>query len=249
MAATDKIFAAIYEKFNAPIYKKLDCGKFCAPLNGGEPVCCTTRNAVPVVDKQEWKLLKSRTDLWHGFKPFDAQTRAIVDELPKSCAAIECKGAAFCERENRSLACRAFPFYPYFMKDGTLFGLSYYWAFEDRCWVLSNLAQVELDFVRELVAAYEVLFAKDEDEEQAFMDNSAAQRQVFSRWERDLPILGREGGFFKVEPKTNGRIIKCDPNTFARIEPYDSQKNYLQAVKREGGNVKTAPTLPFLNKS
>lgn len=246
MAAKSKTFEEMYSKFNAPIYKKLDCGKFCAPLNKGEPVCCTTHNAVPVVAKEEWALLKSRTDLWHAFKPFDAQTRAIVDELPKSCSAIECKGAAFCERDNRSLACRSFPFYPYFTKDKTLFGISYYWAFEDRCWVLSNLVNVELDFVRELVDAYELLFAEDEDEEQAFIDNSADHRRVFSRWERDIPIIGREGGFFKVEPHSEGRIIKADPKEFMKHEPYNSQKNYIKAIAEEGGNPRNAPALPFL---
>ncbi len=246
MASTPKTFEKLYAGFNTPIYKKFDCGKFCAPLNKGEPVCCTTGNAVPVVDKAEWRLLKSRSDLWHAFNPFDAQTRTIVADLPKSCMAIECKGAAFCERDNRSLACRAFPFYPYFQKDGTLFGLSTYWAFEDRCWVMSNLALVELDFVRELVQAYEMLFAVDEDEEQAFMDNSVDHRRVFSRWGRDLPVIGREGGFFKIEPHSGGRIMPADAKTFKKHAPYNSQKSYLQAIKNEGGVVKNAPTLPFV---
>lgn len=245
MVASNKVFAEIYAKFNAPIASKLDCGKFCAPLNKGEPVCCTTNNAVPVISKQEWKLLKSRTNLWHSFKPFDAQTRAIVEELPKSCAAIECKGAAFCERDNRSLACRSFPFYPYFTREGTLFGLSYYWAFEDRCWVISNLAKVEKAFIEELLKAYELLFENDEDEEQAFIDNSADHRRVFSRWERDIPIIGRCGGSFKVEPKSNGRIIKAEFNGFEIPSPYNSQKDYIKAISEEGGNIKTAPQLPL----
>ena len=243
MSARAKDFKHIYDHFTAPIAARLDCGKFCAPLNGGTPVCCTTQHAVPVVAKEEWRLLKSRTDLWHRFKPFDAGTRAIVKDLPRNCAAIECKGASFCERENRSLACRAFPFFPYFTKDKTLFGLSYYWAFEDRCWVISNLARVELAFVRQLIAAYEFLFARDEDEEQAFIDNSADMRRVFSRWERDIPIIGRDGAFYKVAPKSGGRIIKAQARAFKPHPPYHSQKAYERAIKAEGGDPKKAPTL------
>ena len=244
MAANSKIFAEIYSKFNAPIYKKFDCGKFCAPLNGGQPVCCTTHNAVPVVAKEEWKLLKSRTDLWHAFTPFDGDTRKIVKELPNSCAAIECKGAQFCERHNRSLACRAFPFYPYFTRDGSLFGISYYWAFEDRCWVIANMTAIDLDFVRELIAAYELLFEHDEDEEQAFIDNSADHRRVFSRWERPIPVIARDGKLFKVEPKSNGRLIKANIKDFQiKDSPFASQKKYVRAIKEENGDYKNAPKL------
>ena len=68
MTATKKDFKTIYDKFSAPIAKKLDCGRICAPLNDGIPVCCSTENAIPIVEDEEWKLLKSRTDLWKPFK-------------------------------------------------------------------------------------------------------------------------------------------------------------------------------------
>ena len=98
--------------FASPI-AALDCGRFCAPLNDGEPVCCTTENAVPVMDRGEWRLLSGRTDLWSRFRPKDAAGREIVAESGTLCVAAACKGAAFCERDNRSLSCRAFPFAPY----------------------------------------------------------------------------------------------------------------------------------------
>ena len=71
-------FATLYEGFNAPV-SRFDCGRKCAPLNGGEPVCCSTQNAVPVVHKVEFDLLKTRTDLWSKFKPYDYATRQIVE--------------------------------------------------------------------------------------------------------------------------------------------------------------------------
>ena len=128
-------FAVVYDKFKAAV-SRYDCGRFCSPLNKGEPVCCSTQHAVPVVDKAEFRFLKTRTDLWHVFKPYDAATRKIVDELHHTCAAIECKGARSCERDNRSVACRAFPFYPYLTREGDLAGLGTYWTYEDRCWLI-----------------------------------------------------------------------------------------------------------------
>src|SRR5262249_27874804 len=177
---TSADFASLYDGFTAPV-SRFDCGRKCAPLNGGEPICCSTQHAVPLVLKAEFALLKSRTDLWHKFKPYDAATRQIVRELHDSCAAIECKGVAFCERENRSLACRAFPFYPYITREGEFVGLAYYWSFEDSCWVISNLAIVDKAFIDEFVEVHEYLMKVDTDEKENFTDFSATMRRVFSR--------------------------------------------------------------------
>src|SRR5262249_43082917 len=104
MAARPEDFARIYERFQAPI-ARFDCGRKCAPSTGGEPACCPPRNAAPLVQKAESRLLRARSDLWQRFKPFDAASRKLVAGLHHSCTAIECKGVSFCERENRSMAC------------------------------------------------------------------------------------------------------------------------------------------------
>src|SRR5436305_9583354 len=70
-------FASLYDSFQAPV-SRYDCGRKCAPLNGGEPVCCSTQNAVPVVHKVEFEMLKTRSDLWKKFKPYDYATKQIV---------------------------------------------------------------------------------------------------------------------------------------------------------------------------
>jgi len=241
MAAKPQDFAKIYRRLEASIARRHDCGRYCAPLNGGEPVCCTTAHAIPIVQKSEWKLLKKRTDLWRPFKPFDKTSRTIVDELHPSCKAIECKGAAFCERDNRSLACRAFPFFPYFTKARALVGLGYYWSFEDRCWVLSNLACVDKDFVDEFLAAYELLFAKDADELEAFVEESAAMRRVFARRRAALPVIGRNGKLYKIMPKTKGKLVPAKPSDFAAHGAYASPKAYRKAVRAEAGD----PDAPF----
>lgn len=226
-------FAEIYRRFQAPI-SRFDCGQHCAPLNGGEPVCCTTRDAVPVVDKAEFKLLQSRTDLWHKFKPQDAAGRKIIDELHPTCTAIECKGAAFCERDNRTMACRAFPFFPYITREGELIGLAYYWTFEDRCWVISNLQIVEREYVRDFISAYEYLFEKDAEEFETMKNHSALMRRVFSRANRIIPIIAREGGYLKVMPKT-AELRAARVQEFKPHGPYKSKAAYARAVKEAQG--------------
>jgi hypothetical protein len=232
MAAKPEDFARIYARFQAPI-ARFDCGKKCAPINGGEPVCCSTQHAVPLVQKSEWRLLKSRTDLWRLFKPYDGPTRKIVHGLHRTCTAIECKGVAFCERENRSMACRAFPFYPYITREGDFIGLAYYWEFEDSCWVISNLSVVDAGFIREFVAAHETLFAADRDEFDTFRQQSASMRRLFSRRKRVIPLIGRDGGFFKVMPKS-GRVLLADPARFPKHGPYKSARAYARAVDAAG---------------
>jgi len=227
--ATPDDFKIIYDKFRAPV-ARLDCGRKCAPLNGGEPVCCSTQNAVPLVLKAEFELLKTRSDLWHKFKPYDAATRKIVRELHHSCAAIECKGVALCERENRSLACRAFPFYPYITGNGEFAGLAYYWSFEQTCWVISNLSVIDKTFVDEFVAVHEYLMTTDTDEKENFTAFSANMRRVFSRRGRAIPLIGRDGKFYKVLPKS-GRILPADPKKFPKHGPYKTEKAYRRAVR------------------
>src|SRR5260221_13685465 len=168
-------FATLYEGFTAPV-SRFDCGRKCAPLNGGEPVCCSTQNAVPVVHKVEFDLLKTRTDLWSKFKPYDYPTKQIVPELTSDSMAIHCKGARHCERDNRTIACRGFPFFPYITRKREFVGVGTYWVFEDRCWMMSNLEIVDKKFVEEFVATYEALFIKDASEFTTYVDFSASAR-------------------------------------------------------------------------
>ena len=231
-----KDFAELYDKFQANV-SRYDCGRFCSPLNhGGGPVCCSTQHAVPVVEKAEYDLLKTRTDLWHRFKPYDATTRKIVDELGKSCLAIECKGARHCERDNRTLACRAFPFYPYINREGEFIGIGTYWIYEDRCWLMSNMQVVERDFLEEFIAAYEFCFAKDPAEFETMKQHSATHRRTFTRLKRPIFLIAREGGFLKVLPAGKG-IVKVKREDLPRIGVYKSERSYAKAVKAAGGTL------------
>jgi hypothetical protein len=198
---------------------------------------------VPVVDKAEFRFLKSRTDLWHVFKPYDAATHKIVDELHHTCAAFECKGARHCERDNRSVACRAFPFYPYLTREGDLVGLGTYWTYEDRCWLISNMRVVERDFVQEFIAAYEYIFARDPEEYATMKTHSAAHRRVFSRRGQPIPLIGREGGFLQVLPRS-GRILPLPASRLPRFGAYVSDAAYREAVRAAGGDLAVSAAIP-----
>lgn len=236
MAARPADFARIYDMFNASISERVDCGRHCAPLNGGSPVCCSTDNAIPIVAKAEWRHLKQRTDIWKPFRPRDASARQVVADLHETCKAIECKVAPACQRDNRTLACRAFPFFPYFSRDRDLVGVAYYWIFEDRCWILSNLHTVEAAFIKELIATYTFLFERDDDEREAFVGQSVSARRVFSRWKRPLPVFAPDGTLKKVLPKSDGELIDAELRDFSPHGPYASEAAFRRAVTEAGGD-------------
>lgn len=228
-------FKTVYDRFQANV-SRFDCGRFCAPLNQGQPVCCDTGHAIPVVDKPEFELLKSRTDLWRRFKPQDANARQIVADLHKGCMAVECKGARFCERDNRTLACRAFPFYPYFNREGELLGLGTYWIFADRCWLISNMQVVERGFVREFIAAYEYVFQRDTEELDAMKRHSASHRRIATRTKQPIFLIGREGGYLKIMPRTH-EVRKASEKELVKTGPYKNPRAYAKAVKEAGGEM------------
>jgi len=208
MSPTPKDYADIYKRLQAPISKVYDCGKKCSPFNGGEPVCCTTTHAIPIVEHSEYQLLKSRSRMWQPYKPQTAADRAEVADLVGSdCRAVACQGARHCERDNRSMACRTFPFFPYFSPAGDLVGLATYWTFEGQCWVISNITIVERPFVEEMIDAHEMLFAKDSDWRDTYRQQSATMRRVYSRKGERFPVIGRDGGYFWVLPKSDGLMV------------------------------------------
>ncbi len=221
-------FKQIYDIFSAPV-SRFDCGQYCAPLNGGEPVCCSTDNAVPIVDRAEFALLQSRSDLWRPHRPTDAGGKEVVRDLHSSCLAVECKGARHCERDNRSLACRAFPFFPYLDRNGDFIGLSIHWTFADRCWVMSNLSVVDAEYRRQFVAAHELLFAKDPSEYELHREYSASLRRVFSRKRLAIPMIGRDGGLFKILPH-GGKMVPSGAKEMPKFGPYRSERDYRAAI-------------------
>ncbi len=197
-----ELYRKVYKDFQAPV-SRFDCGRKCAPHNNGTPVCCETEHAIPIADRAEFDLLKSRSDLWKKYKPTDAASRKEVSDLHRECIAIECKGAQFCERDNRTMACRAFPFFSYMDRDGKILGLSHYWYFEDRCWMANHYETVTKDFIVECLDAFEAIFAIDKEEYDIIVRLGADTRRVYSRWDRNIPLLTREGKLFAIEPRTH----------------------------------------------
>jgi len=213
-----KVYKRIFRNFSANVVP-LDCGEKCRHLNDGIPVCCDIEQAIPIMDKSEYKLLRSRSDLWRKYRPENEHGEGIVASLHDDCVACECKGAKFCERDNRSLSCRAFPFFPYITREGDFIGMATYWTFEDRCWVISNMKKVTRAFIAELHDVYAHLFENKPDEFEVFKDYSATMRRVFSRQGRPIYIVDRDKKFHAILPKGAG-MERVKKSELPKFGPY-----------------------------
>jgi hypothetical protein len=132
---------------------------------------------------------------------------------------IECQGHTRCQRDYRAITCRAFPFFPYLTREGQFIGLSYYWEYEDRCWVISHLQAVTALYVAQFIAAFDELFAIFPEEVESFRQQGIRMRRVFGRRGRALPLLHRNGYAYKITPR-NGRLRRVDPSIFPLHGPY-----------------------------
>lgn len=210
----------MYARFETPI-SSLDCGDRCAPHNErGVPFCCDTRHAVPTAYQAEWEYLEANTDLWHRWQETNlSETAGLQDQTPEGQMLIACLGHERCQRNFRSITCRAFPFFPYVSREGKFIGLSYYWEYEGRCWVISNMQTVTLQYLAEFVATYDALFAAMPQELENFYYHSGIMRRVFGRRRRAIPLLHRNGRIYKITPR-NGRLRRIPPQSLPSFGPY-----------------------------
>src|SRR3546814_9638385 len=79
-------------------------------------------------------------------------------------------------------------------------------SYLDRCLIISNMQVVERSFVEQMIATFERIFKLDENEFETMKDHSASMRRVFSRYKKFIPVIGRDGGYFKVMPHSDGRL-------------------------------------------
>jgi hypothetical protein len=213
-------FARLYAGFEAPI-AAFDCGKKCAPYNErGVPFCCDTQHAVPAVYQTEWEYLENNTDLWHLWQGADpTQTEQLKDETPEGMLLLECLGHRLCQRGFRSLSCRAFPFFPYLDSSLDFIGLSVYWEYQDRCWVISNLQVVTGEYRQQFINAFDRLFAQMPGERDSYTHHSAQMRRQFARQRRTIPLLHRDGEIYKISPSTE-RMRRVQPENLPKFGPY-----------------------------
>ncbi|MEE9255548.1 MAG: hypothetical protein V3V56_00090 [bacterium] len=208
-----KDFEELYRDFKSPP-TVFDCGKKCAPFNDGEPFCCDTGWVVPIAYLPEWKFLESRTHLWHEFRPRTESEFELMDEIDEDeNIFIECRGVAHCERDNRSISCRTFPYEPYYDNDGNFLGLVYNRVLEDKCYLVDRHNIVTKEFIRSFMSFFERLCEKLPSEKELYVGESRLYRQKMSRRKKPVVVITPKGPFEAAHRggKLIGPWTKPDP--------------------------------------
>lgn len=213
-------FYDLYESFHSPICN-INCGDRCAPYNEkGVPFCCDTHHAVPTAYQPEWEYLFSNTDLWHLWKPNNPELyRQLKKETSPDQVLIECLGHKLCQRDFRSITCRAFPFFPYINENKEFLGLTFYWDYVDRCWIISNLQFVSDQYRSEFVTAFETLFELIPEELASFEHQSRITRRIYKHRSRSIPLFHRNGCNYKISPATE-RLRRTQLDNLTKFGPY-----------------------------
>lgn len=208
---------SLYLGFNTSI-TEIDCGTKCSPYNvGGKPFCCDICHAVPTGYLQEWEYLQNNTKLWFpwtgesctdSIEEADAERIELQSETPDSMVLLECLGPNQCIRQYRTFTCRQFPFFPYIDSQGNFLGISYYWEYEDQCWVISNLEKVTKKYLNQFIKTYDKIFKLLPKEFENYQYHSERMRDSFNQKRRAIPLLHRNGEHYKITTH-NERLRKC----------------------------------------
>lgn len=169
-----------------------DCGTLCAPGNGGVPVCCHAPSVLPVLYKAELALLQKRSALWTQHVPTGED--APLRHAARACDVFAvCKGHTQCERDNRSLACRTFPFEPYLDHDARFAGLVFAYDFAHLCPLIQSQHPIEDAFVAQCCAMWQRLFELDDGERAFYAGCSRSLRRQFGRRGERIPVFTARG--------------------------------------------------------
>lgn len=215
-------FEELYRDFqSAPAV--FDCGKKCAPFNEGVPFCCDTGWVVPIAYAPEWKFLEKRSRLWHEFRPRNPDEFTLYDEIDhRENVFIECRGVKHCERHNRSVSCRTFPYEPYFDNGGNLLGLVFNRTLEGKCYMVDRHRVVTKAFIRSFLRFFERMFQLLPSEKELYMEESRVYRQKMSRRKKPVVVLTPDGPFQAAY--RGGKLIK----PWTRPDP--SERSYRPKV-------------------
>lgn len=190
--SSNQVFEDLLRTLQSPV-TDFDCGTLCAPGNGGVPVCCHADSIVPVLYKAEYAVLRKRSKLWGPYRPRTKKDEEMVRERRSCDVFAECRGHQYCERENRSLACRTFPFEPYLDHDAELAGLIWYYDLAHLCPLIESKHRIRPRFIRECVSLWDKLFDAIPEERDYYFAASQSIRRSFGQRRRPIPVFTTRG--------------------------------------------------------
>ena len=200
------IFRELYSGFTNPICET-DCGLKCGPHNDyGVPICCDINQVIPAAFDLEWSFLEEQTDLWVPWSSSGSLDLDMMEELQEGQVLLACKGYQACQRDFRTLTCRAFPFFPYLDSKDAFCGMAYFPEFCDDCWIISNLDVVSQSYKKAFQQTFQKLFEIFPDYHQYLADFCRYMRERAAEESEKIVLLGFSGEVNLIDPRTEEKI-------------------------------------------
>lgn len=169
-----------------------DCGKLCAPGNGGIPRCCENDSVVPILFQEEYKLHRRGGKFWKLAEKTE-EVRQYIKECEDYYVFASCPGPQKCIRTQRSFNCMTFPFEPHINKYGEVVGLSYLNSREIKCSLIDKPKKTyNSKYISNSIKFWNELFKHYPEEREVYMDESRKR-------ERKAKKAGKRFKLFKDE--------------------------------------------------
>ena len=195
-----RFFEEIYRIFPHPL-SNIDCGEKCGPFNEyGVPVCCDINLIVPSAYQAEWDYLKDKTDLWQPWSSSNPVDADLEDDVQDGQVLLKCLGYQHCQRQFRTMTCRAFPFFPYLDGRGNFLGLVYFQEYEELCWIISNLSVVTSAYKADFQMAFERLFQQYPESKKSYSQYSSYLRKENISSDEKIILLDFEDNVLILDP-------------------------------------------------
>ena len=195
-------FKELYSGFAMPLCE-IDCGLNCGPHNDyGVPICCDIHQVVPSAFELEWRYLEENTDLWVPWSSSGTIGKELIEGLQEGQVLLSCKGYQECQRDFRTITCRAFPFFPYLDSKTAFRGMSYYPEFRSSCWIISNLGVVSQSYKEAFQRSYQCLFEYYPESLLNFAGFSSYMRDKAADQREKIIMMDFSGAVFAIDPRT-----------------------------------------------
>lgn len=176
---SEKELKWLYKLMEVPM-TEFDCGQLCVTEENGVPPCCDALKTVPVLFKSEYEWHRKRNDFWRQMNEDDPVYNTfceLIDADDYEQFAI-CPGVEGCDRDQRSLVCRTYPFEPYIDEDGRLKGITFNYDEEEVCPLVSKLdLDLNGDYITNSLIYWDFIFKRFPDQFDIYYESSQQLRE------------------------------------------------------------------------
>jgi len=186
---SEKQLKRFYKQLSVPMID-FDCGKLCAPGNGGIPVCCENEGVVPILFNEEYKYHWKNGRFWKRMPPVTKEIKKFIEEAEDYYIFAKCPGHEGCERSKRSLCCRTFPLEPHVNKTGEVIGLAYAKARDIDCPLIGKPKSIfNAVYLRNVIQFWQEMFEYYPEEKEMYIEESRKRERRIRKINQDRKNL------------------------------------------------------------